>query len=267
MQTATLTQAPDSLPCCDAQAFKYFCRQLPLLETNEGLLRAAIGLSMHALDDADAAHVERQLEVLSIRVRERSPSRRPAAILANMHSVLFDEACYRGDTLRYYNAMNCYLPAVLKSRQGLPSLLSLLYKLVGEGAGLRIEGINAPGHFLVRVHCDNGWMIVDPFYGGQVLSREEAFERLDRVTGQQLPREDRLLATATHAQWIARILGNLRQLFAAEGRRDDLAAMIELADALDLFQQQMAIRQTFSNGDTVVMTPETSKVIRRTIAN
>jgi regulator of sirC expression with transglutaminase-like and TPR domain len=91
---------------------------------------------------------------------------------------------------------------------------------------------------MVRVRCDNAWMIVDPFFGGQMLTREEAFDRLDRVAGKPLPRCEELLATPTHQQWIARMLGNLRQLFGTEGRRDDLAAMTELAGALSAVQRQ-----------------------------
>jgi hypothetical protein len=53
------------------------------------------------------------------------------------------------------------------------------------------------------------------------------------VLQRKLPRRGEYLATATHQQWLARILGNLRQLFTTEGRRDDLAAMNELAAALD----------------------------------
>ena len=217
---------------CQPEAFAFFANQLPHLQTTEGLLRAAIAVSMHALDDVDAGRVEQRLRILSLRVSERSPSGRDAAILANMHAVLFDEEGFLGNLERYYNALNSYLPAVLDTRRGLPIILSLLYKVVGEWAGLKVEGINAPGHFLVRVHCDNAWMFVDPFFGGQVLSRAEAFDRLDRVAGGRVPRTSQMLAPATHEQWLIRILGNLRQLFSAEGRVEDLAAMTELHSAL-----------------------------------
>ena len=41
-----------------------------------------------------------------------------------------------------------------------------------------------------------------------------------------------LLAAPTHLQWLYRLIGNLRQVFTSEGRRDDLAAMNELLSAL-----------------------------------
>jgi regulator of sirC expression with transglutaminase-like and TPR domain len=153
-----------------------------------------------------------------------------------MHAVLFEEEGFAGNMDRYYNALNSYVPAVLNTRRGLPILLSLIYKVVGQWAGLTVEGVNAPGHFMVRVRCDNAWMIVDPFFGGQMLTSDEAFDRLDRVAGRPLPRTDEMLATPTHKEWLVRILGNLRQLFATEGRRDDLAAMTELANALETAQ-------------------------------
>jgi regulator of sirC expression with transglutaminase-like and TPR domain len=218
---------------CQTEAYEMFCEQLPVLHTTAGLRRAAIAVALHAFDDVDVRRVEQRLEVLSLRVLERSPSRRPAAILANLHAVLFEEEGFVGDLQGYYNALNSYLPAVLNSRRGIPILLSLVYKLVAEGTGLVVEGLNAPGHFMVRVACDRRWMIVDPFYGGQVLSREEAFCRMERVLERKLPRRGEYLAAATHHQWLTRILGNLRQLFTNEGRLDDLAAMNELAAALE----------------------------------
>jgi regulator of sirC expression with transglutaminase-like and TPR domain len=217
---------------CRREAFKYFSEQLPDLDSTAALLRAAIAVSMHALDDVDPVRVEQRLRALSQRVLLRSPSRTIPAIQANLHAVLFEEEGFAGNLERYYNALNSYLPVVLNTRRGLPIILALIYKVVGESSGLQIEGINAPGHFLVRVYCQNSWMIVDPFFGGQALTDEEAFRRLDRVAGKSLPRADEYLAAATHEQWLERIIGNLRQLFTTEGRQDDLAAMTELMEAL-----------------------------------
>jgi regulator of sirC expression with transglutaminase-like and TPR domain len=231
MATSTIVRSNTAV-CCRPEAFQFFLDQLPILHTCEGLLRAAIAVSMHALDDVDPFRIEQRLQVLSLRVKERAPSGRPAALLANLHSVLFEEEEFAGNLERFYNALNSYVPAVLNTRRGVPITLSLISKAVAHGAGLTVHGVNAPGHFMVRVRCDNAWMIVDPFFGGQLLTRDEAFDRLDRVHGKTLLRSDDLLTTPSHEQWLARILGNLRQLFATEGRRDDLAAMTEFAAAL-----------------------------------
>jgi regulator of sirC expression with transglutaminase-like and TPR domain len=222
------TLKPREILFCREEAYRLFVEQLPVLETTVGLLRAAIAVSLHAFDDIDPVRIEKRLEVLSLRVRERS-SKNEKAILANLHEVLFEEEEFCGNMDRYYNAMNGYVPAVLNSRRGLPITLGLIYKVVGEWSGLTVKGINAPGHFMMRVRCNGKWIIVDPFFRGQVLTREEAFRRLERVANRPLPRDEEFLATPTNEEWLVRILGNLRQIFAAEGRRDDLAAMTELS--------------------------------------
>src|SRR5688572_19172521 len=64
----------DKITYCRPEAYQYFIEQLPFLQSLEGLMRAAIAISMHALDDVDPQRVEQRLEVLSLRVRERAPS-------------------------------------------------------------------------------------------------------------------------------------------------------------------------------------------------
>ncbi len=228
---ATLTAWSEPI-YCRPEAYQFFAEQMPVLWSTQGLVRAAIAVSMHALDDADPDRTEFQLQSLSDRVRAAADSSRLAALQGALHQVLFVEEGFAGDTQRYYHALNSYLPAVLNARTGLPITLGLLYKAVGEGAGLTVAGVNAPGHFLVRVRTETGWQIVDPFYHGELMTRDQVFERLDLIAQRSLPRNDKLLAAPTHLQWLFRLIGNLRQLFQAEGRLDDLRAMNELVDVL-----------------------------------
>ncbi len=41
-------------------------------------------------------------------------------------------------------------------------------------------------------------------------------------------RSDAILATASHPQWLTRIIRNLEQIFQSAGRRNDVLAMQEL---------------------------------------
>jgi regulator of sirC expression with transglutaminase-like and TPR domain len=111
--------------------------------------------------------------------------------------------------------------------------LCLIYKVVAERVGLRVEGVNSPGHFLARVFSDDDTMIVDPFYMGNVLTEPESFDRVEEFTGRTVPRSNEYLAAATHSQWLSRMLVNLQHIFATQERRADLAAMCELQSLLD----------------------------------
>jgi regulator of sirC expression with transglutaminase-like and TPR domain len=85
-------------------------------------------------------------------------------------------------------------------------------------------------HFLAAVELDAAWMIVDPFHDGRELAREEVFDRLEQLAGGPLHRSDELLATATHRDWLARIVRNLEQVFQRTARQIDMLAMRELLE-------------------------------------
>jgi regulator of sirC expression with transglutaminase-like and TPR domain len=218
---------------CRPQAFHFFKRQIPVLDTTAGLLNAAIAVAMHALDDVDPLDMQSRLQGLAQRVMSRVRSRGSEARLAHLHDVLFEEEAFRGNQDDYYNPQNSYLPFVLEQHHGIPITLSLVYKSVAEQIELRVEGVNAPGHFLIRVMTDRGWMLVDPFYRGGVLTDEEAFQRMESVTGRPVPRAGRYLAKASHSQWLSRMLVNLQHIFAVRDQRHNLAAMSELQSLLD----------------------------------
>jgi len=218
---------------CRPEAYDHFAKQLPIINTTDGLLHAAVAISMHALDDVDPEEIDVHLLALATRVRHRIRGKQVQAVLAHLHHVLFDEQGFFGNQGDYYSVINSYLPFVIESRLGIPVTLSLLYKVVAQRVGLFVQGVNAPGHFLVRVRGINDWIIVDPFFGGTVLNREEAFERIERVSGQELSHTRENLKIATHKEWISRILANVQHNLAKQGRRIDLMAMRELQDLLD----------------------------------
>lgn len=238
---------------CNRVAFEYFDDQLPRLESTRGLVRATIGVSMHALDDVDPEHVEERMRQLAERVQQRVRSRQLQARLAHLHDVLFEEEGYFGNTTNYYSPLNSYLPAVLESRRGIPVTLALLYKAVAAHLGIHVVGLNTPYHFLVQVRDGDERMIVDPFLGGRVLTGREVRKllmpgasSLDRHPADSLLTDGESrggdgegdtpisgLPIATHRQWLARILANLQRIFGRHGFAVDYSAMTELQKRLE----------------------------------
>jgi regulator of sirC expression with transglutaminase-like and TPR domain len=218
---------------CRPAAFEHLAAQLPRIDSTDGLVHAAIAVSMHELEDVEPSRVDDELTSLAYSVRSRVRSKQPRAMLAHLHHVLFDESGLTGNTEDYYASQNSYLPSVLSTRQGLPVILALIYKSVAERVGLTAHGVNSPGHFLAAVELDHQWMFVDPFQRGRVVSRDEVCERVAQLTGQALLRPDDAVPLATHRQWIARILLNLIALFTRQGPPEHLAAMKELLALLE----------------------------------
>jgi regulator of sirC expression with transglutaminase-like and TPR domain len=213
---------------CRPVAYELFVQQLTTLEETNSLVRAVVAVSMHELDDIDPVEIEKTLSEIAHEISLRAPSGNPHATVAQLHEVLFEEWGFTGNTEDYYAPDNSYLPRVMQTHRGIPVTLSLIYKSVAQQVGLIARGINAPVHFLAAVEVGGSWMIVDPFDSGRMLTREEVFQRLDQLAGEPVDRSDVMLATASHPQWLARILRNLEHIFDRAGRQTDVLAMREL---------------------------------------
>jgi regulator of sirC expression with transglutaminase-like and TPR domain len=87
---------------------------------------------------------------------------------------------------------------------------------VARRAGLQIDGVNFPGHFLVRCpevsgRHSNG-LIIDPFHGGALLSEYDCRLLLQNIDA-DVAFSKSLLAPATRLQIIVRMLLNLKRLY------------------------------------------------------
>jgi len=112
------------------------------------------------------------------------------------------EARLSGNDRNYYNIENSLLPSVIESRLGIPITLSLIYIFVANRAGLTLEGVALPGHFLVR----HGDIFLDPYHGGRRVGLLDCRELLARHNLSLAPEH---LATATPKQMLARLLANI----------------------------------------------------------
>jgi regulator of sirC expression with transglutaminase-like and TPR domain len=226
--------------CCSPAAFRLLARQVSRLETPDALLRGAVAISMHQMDAATVPAVNAQLDRYAQTVRSRVRGTQPQALLAHLHDVLFDEEGFAGNTDEYYNPMNSYLPAVLETKRGLPITLSLIYKIVGERAGLKVAGVGLPGHFLASVDVgDDRLTLIDPFAGGRVVTAEEAHERMMLQFGPEVEWSEELLRPASNRAWLTRMLQNLLNLFGSSNHFADVAAVLEMEMLLWPQQQHL----------------------------
>lgn len=135
---------------------------------------------------------------------------------------LAHEIRLRGNEADYYNVNNSLLPHVIESRLGIPISLSLVYLLVGQRAGLALEGVGFPGHFIVR----RGDSFFDPFHGGRRLGLDECRALL---APQNLVLTADHLQPSTPRQILRRMLLNLFSISRASDHRlaEKLAGWIE----------------------------------------
>lgn len=109
---------------------------------------------------------------------------RPASPAARAVIELLAEEGFRGDDEHYEDPANSLLDRVLERRKGLPITLSVLAIHLGQHAGVPLQGIGFPGHFMVGLALDEGQPLVfDPFRGGRQLHERDLAELLLKATG------------------------------------------------------------------------------------
>ena len=193
------------------------------------LAEAALLIAQEEYPDLDARPYLERLDQWGESVRDRLPEPpTPAEAADALRTLLFDEKGLRGNADDYYDPRNSFLNEVLDRRTGIPLTLSAVYMEVGRRAGLAVDGLALPGHFIVRVGGAQG-VLLDPFFGGATLSEEQCQERLDRVFGRKARLDAGMLAACDARTMLARMLRNLKLIY---GKRDDHLRAVRICDRL-----------------------------------
>jgi regulator of sirC expression with transglutaminase-like and TPR domain len=162
-----------------------------------------------------------------LRSRVRSGSG-PPDVIATLNRLLFEEQGFHGNASDYYNPRNSFLNDVLDRRTGIPITLSTVYMEVAGRAGFSLVGVGLPGHFIVKAAMDGREIFVDPFNRGAVLSAGECQKRVDRVFKGRVKVEGRMLAGCTRKEILARMLRNLKLIYARNRDLERALGVLEL---------------------------------------
>jgi regulator of sirC expression with transglutaminase-like and TPR domain len=128
----------------------------------------------------------------------------------------------------YHDLDNHFLDTVLATRRGIPIALSVLWIEVGRRAGMDMEGVGLPGHFLVYA----GGQLVDPFHYGEAIGFDEAASLVASALGGE-PRADRSwLEPVPSTTIVRRMLLNLERLYMERGEPHHLEWVAACLQAL-----------------------------------
>lgn len=182
----------------------------------------ALAIAAGADPDLNADTWLRELDRLAARVD---------SLEALIHR-LFIEEHFTGNTTNYYDPRNSLLNQVLERRLGIPITLSVVCLEVGRRAGVALEGVSMPGHFLVRPLATEHYL--DAFNGGALLDLAgcEALFRAANQADPDFPFGRHLLTAAPRRAIFARILENLRIIYRSLGSPADLEWVLRMRLAL-----------------------------------
>ena len=195
------------------------------------LAKAALVMAQVAYPRLEVAPYLAQLDALGVEASRRVAAAQSDTLDAPPHvdplvfarvsalnEFLFTEERFVGNDTQYDDPRNSFLNEVLERRTGIPITLALVYIEVARRAGVDVEGVNFPGHFLVRCPGAKGTrysadLIIDAHHGGALLSEGMCRELLARHAGDGAVWDPHLLGHATKPQILARMLLNLKRAY------------------------------------------------------
>ncbi len=172
------------------------------------LLEAAIACAIHDEPGRDAEPVRQFAAEAALRLKGRLGRESPEEALAE---TLAGDMRLAGDVITYDDQVNADIIRVCERRRGLPVALGLLYLEVAHRCGVKAQGVDFPGHFLLRVESDEGPIAVDPFSEGRVVLPSELSRRalLAGLTPDVAERLDLLMAPVSDRAVLVRLQNNI----------------------------------------------------------
>jgi regulator of sirC expression with transglutaminase-like and TPR domain len=209
----------------------------------QGLAHAALCFARIGYPNLDPAPYLARLDemgrvardLVATAASDDDPRRARAAALTRY---FYDELGFAGDREHYDDPRNSLLNVVLDRRAGIPITLAVVLLEIGARAGVKLEGVNFPGHFLLRLPADpddrrGRDILLDPFHDGAVVSQADCARLLRRHVGEQATLDPGMLATAGRRDMLIRMLLNLKRAYVRMRSFPQARLATELLLALD----------------------------------
>jgi len=200
------------------------------------LVDAALELARDADPDLDFRPTQDWIHQRAVEVgRKAAGCRSDDAVLGCLISHLAEEYRLQGDAAGFNRPECSYLPHVIATGRGIPISLSVLYIEIGRRAGIELQGIPAPLHFLSGYQTEQGPVYIDAYAAGRVLSQSECIHWLQAHTGLTADQVVATLRPASPRLIMTRMLNNLKGIHC---RRENWAM------AFRVQQRLVALRPT-----------------------
>jgi regulator of sirC expression with transglutaminase-like and TPR domain len=192
------------------------------------ILEAALTLSLLQHDEPiDLVPFRQHVAQMSAAVADLVHRR--GATPEALAEVIARSFAYRGDTETYDDLQNADMVKVIERRKGLPVALALLYLQVARDQGWDAEGLNFPGHFLIRVAIDGARHVIDPFNDGIVRDAADLRDLARKVLGPDARPDPSFYDPVPDRQVLLRLQNNIRTRLV---RREDWDGAMKVVERM-----------------------------------
>lgn len=232
---ALLFQSPD-------EAFDYLRQSGTLPDEEIDLGEAALALGLIFLPGVHVDRYRQHLRKLGehvveefqarLRAKEEDTLRLRVQIL---RKIIHEAHGYQGDEKNYEDIQNANFIRVIERRKGLPIALGILYIILARKMGWPCDGLNFPGHFLIRLAHGSERVILDPFKEGREMDAAALRQLLKSIAGKSAELSHNFYDAVSNREMLLRLENNLKKRL-IDG--EDYGQAIIVAEAIEAFSPQ-----------------------------
>lgn len=195
---------------------EYLRRVGLMADEDVDLAAGALALANLSRPDTDPGpyriHLDALVQDVSFAAASTSDPVNPglAGRIAALTAVIVDRHGYRGDRETYDDLKNANLMSVIDRRRGLPIAMSILFIHAARAQGWSIDGINFPGHFLLRLRHGADAAIIDPFSEGEMRTAADLRSLIKAVRGPEAELSPADCRPAGNKQILLRLENNIK---------------------------------------------------------
>ena len=144
-----------------------------------------------------------------------------------LQQVVVARGGFLGATQNYDASENADIVSVVENRRGLPVSLGVIYIHLARSCGFEVEGLNFPGHFLLRMKSEQGAAIFDPFNSAQILEPKDLRSTLKHFHGEAAEMDLSFTRAVGDRDVLFRMQNNLKIRALRESRLVDAVLILE----------------------------------------
>lgn len=152
--------------------------------------------------------------------------------LSALKKIIHETHNYHGDTDTYDDIQNANLIRVIDRKKGLPIAIGLIYIALARTMGWQIDGLNFPGHFLIRLEKDGERVIIDPFRDGKEMQAADLRQLLKSIAGQNAELSHNYYDAVKNRDMLIRLQNNLKKRLIETEEYASALIVVESMEAL-----------------------------------
>ena len=218
------------------EAFAYIRHAGTLMDAEIDLAETALALGLVFLPgvrpDRYRNHLKKLCRHMDEEFRKAKAPDTLALRVAVLRKVIHETHEYGGDEENYDDIQNANFIRVIERRRGLPIAIGILYVILARHMGWQMDGLNFPGHFLVRLEKEGERAILDPFREGKEMNAAELRQLLKSIAGKGAELSHNFYLPVGNRDMLVRLENNLKKRLIETEEYAQAVIVVEVMEAL-----------------------------------